>query len=332
MLTNRNEWCYIIIINSKKGCEKMEKEMKKSKNAIISSSISPFLTERPPVNVTHITEIVKEHTFPRHTDYPSIWICLDGEFLLRTEHGNVHCASGSVVIVPAGTLYYPEVSSAGKLSVMRIFTEYNTYKNVNHAAFISSITHLLLHAFSKELGFEPVRTVILSAASLEQAKTLFFAPSLKSIEKFFSLPEFSLSDKQKKTALSVFSRRLLPVLDAMTYIHKNYSQKITSESLAKASRLCRTNLFTLFKRYLDVSPLTYLVMIRVVRAQFALTHTQYSLQYISDMCGFANCSHMSKCYRQYKGFLPREDRAKMKRYRKKYPNLHVSHDYFFKEE
>ena len=215
---------------------------------------------------------------------------------------------------------------------MRIFTEYNTYKDVDHASFITSITHLLLPAFSKELGFEPVRTVILSAASLEAAKTLFSAPSLKSIEKFFSLPEFSLSDKQKKTALSVFTRRLLPVLDAMTYIHKNYSQKITGESLAKESGLCRTNLFTLFKRYLDVSPLTYLVMIRVVRAQFALTHTQYSLQYISDMCGFANCSHMSKCYRQYKGFLPREDRAKMKKYRKKYPHLHVSHDYFFKEK
>lgn len=307
----------------------MENEMKKNKNTIISSSVFPFLTERTPVRVTYITEIVKEHTFPRHADHPTIWICFNGEFLLRTEHGDVHCASGSVVIVPAGILYYPEVFSDSKLSVMRIFTEYNTYRDVDHAAFIRSITHLMLPAFSKELGFEPVRTVTLSASSLEEAKNAFSAPSLKSIEKFFSLPEFALSEKQKKTALSVFSRRLLPVLDAMTYIHENYSQKITGESLAKESGLCRTNLFTLFKRYLDVSPMTYLVMIRVIRAQYALTHTQYSLQYISDMCGFANCSHMSKCYRQYKGFLPREDRANMKRYRKKYPEVHISHDYFF---
>lgn len=307
----------------------MENEMKKNKNTIISSSIIPYLPERMPVGVTYITEIKKEHSLPRRADSPSVWICFDGEFLLRTERGDVRCVSGSVVIIPAGTIYYPEFSPNGKPSVARVFTKYNTYKEVDHAAFIRSITHLLLPAFSKELGFEPVRTVTLSADSLEKAKNAFSAPTLKSIEKFFSLPEFALSEKQKKTALSVFSRRLLPVLDAMTYIHENYSQKITGESLAKESGLCRTNLFTLFKRYLDVSPMTYLVMIRVIRAQYALTHTQYSLQYISDMCGFANCSHMSKCYKQYKGFLPREDRANMKRYRKKYPEVHISHDYFF---
>lgn len=309
----------------------MENEMKKNKNTIISSSVSPFLAKRAPVHVAHINEIVKEHTFPRHADYPSIWICFDGKFTLRTEDEDIPCSPGSVVIVPAGTLYYPEATSDSKVSITRIFMEYNICKDVDFAAFIRSITHLFLPSFSKELGFSPVRTVMLSGSSFDEAKNLISSPSLKSIEKFFSLPEFVLSERQKKTALSVFSRRLLPVLDAMTYIQENYSQKITGEELAKSSGLCRTNLFTFFKRYLNVSPLTYLVMIRVIRAQFALTHTQYSLQYISDMCGFANCSHMSKCYRQYKGFLPREDRAKMKAYRKKYPDVHVSHDYFFGE-
>ena len=309
----------------------MENEMKKTKNTIISSSVSPYLTEKLAVKRSHITEIIKEHNSPRHADYPAIWLCLDGAFTLRTEKGDIHCTPGSAVIVPAGTMFYPEVTFDSKVSVIRIFTEYNAYKAVDPSAFIGSITHLLLPAFSKELGFSPVHMIFLSGSSLNEAKSLAASPSLQSLEKFFSLPEFALSEKQKKTALSVFSRRLLPVLDAMTYIQKNYSRKITGEELAKEIGLCRTNLFTFFKRYLGVSPLTYLVMIRVIRAQFALTHTQYSLQYISDMCGFANCSHMSRCYRQYKGFLPREDRAKMRAYRQKYPNIHVSHDYFFND-
>ncbi len=307
----------------------MQNEMKK--NTIISSSVFPFLTKKKSIEVAHITEIIKKHNFPRHTDYPSIWICFDGEFLLHTESGDVLFSPGTVAIVPAGTMYYPEVTSDTKFSVFRLFVQYNIYRHVNFSAYINSITHLLLPAFSKELGFSPVRTASLTGNSFEEAKNMVSAPSLKSIESFFSLPEFTLSEKQKKSALSVVSRRLLPVLDAMTYIQENYSQKITGEELAKSSGLCRTNLFTFFKRYLGVSPLTYLIMIRVIRAQFALTHTQYSLQYISDMCGFANCSHMSRCYRQYKGFLPREDRAKMRAYRKKYPEIHVSHDYFFND-
>jgi len=314
----------------------MENEMKKNKNTIILSSLSsiaPYLTEKGSISViTHIDKIEEEYGLPRHTDYPCIWICFDGEFLLRTEHGDIRCRPGSAVVVPPGTMHYPEFSPDSKLSVAHIFMEYHIYKNVDHAAYINSITHLLLPAFSKELGFEPVRTVTLSPASLEEAKNLFSVPSLKSIEKFFSLPEFTLSEKQKKTALSVFLKRLLPVLNAMTYIHKNYSKKLTGESLATAIGLCRTNLFKFFKRYLDVSPMTYLVMIRVIRAQFALAHTQYSMQYISDMCGFADCSHMSKCYKKYKGFLPKIDRAMMKEYRKQFPDVHVSHDYFFNEE
>lgn len=309
----------------------MENEMNKRKSGIILSSVSPHLAKRKSIEISHITEITRERSIPLYSDHPCIWICFDGNFSLRTENEDFFLSPGAVAIVPAGTVFCPETTNGRKVSIMRILMEYNICKDVDHATFINSITHLFLPAFSKELGFSPAQMTFFSEKSLDETKKLFSSPSLKSIEKFFSLPEFALSEKQKKSALSVVSRRLLPVLDAMTYIQGNYSQKITGEYLAKEIGLCRTNLFTFFKRYLSVSPLTYLIMIRVIRAQFALTHTQYSLQYISDMCGFANCSHMSRCYRQYKGFLPREDRAKMRAYRKKYPEIHVSHDYFFNE-
>lgn len=309
----------------------MGNELEKRKNSIILSSVSPHPVKKSPVEITHITEIPQARSIPLYADNPYMWVCLDGNFTLQTENENFNFSPGTVAIIPAGTLFRPEVTTGRSISVVRLIIGYDICKNVDHAAFINSIAYLFLPAFSKELGFSPRSSFSLSGNALEEIKKVISSPSFKGIEKLFSLPEFALSQKQKSSALSVFLRRLLPVLNAMTYIQENYSQKITGEGLAKEIGLCRTNLFTFFKRYLGVSPLTYLVMIRVIRAQFALTHTQYSLQYISDMCGFANCSHMSRCYRQYKGFLPREDRAKMRAYRKKYPEIHVSHDYFFNE-
>jgi len=307
----------------------MEKQLPKKSERIITTSVTQ-LTKKTFASLSRVTQIIPEHTTPRYADSPSIWLCIKGKIIFHTENGDFPCTPGSAVIIPPGTMYYPELFDEEYL-FYRVYTEYDAHKNVDHAAFINSITHLLLPPFSHELGFVPTRMVALSPASFKEAKELFEAPSLKNIEKFFTLPEFPLTTEQKKTALSIVSSRLLPMLAAMTYIQENYALKITAEDLIEVSGLCRTNLFSVFRKYLGISHAVYHSMIRVTRAQYAIAHTQYSLQYISDMCGFATLSHMSKCYKKYKGLLPKADRAMMKEYRKRYPDIYVSHDYFFNE-
>lgn len=307
-------------------------EIRKKEESLILISNLSFLTRKTPAYISDTAAIVQEHKFPRYMDFPSIWFCTDGEFTLYTEGENYHCTAGSVVIIPPGMMYYPDIKDENAVSVMRIPVRYDVYRSVDHNAYIRSITHLHLPAFSDELGFSPVRSVLLSPASFKKAGKLFSSPDLKAIEEFFSLPEFSLSEAQKAAALSVVSSRLMPLLAAMTYIQENYPRKISGENLAKASGFCRTNVFTFFKKYLGISPAIYIVMTRVLRAQFAIAHTQYSLQYISDMCGFATISHMTNCYKRYKGVLPKNDRARMKEFRKRYPNIHISHNYFSTEE
>ena len=121
---------------------------------------------------------------------------------------------------------------------------------------------------------------------------------------------------------------LIPVLRALSYLQVNFSQKITAEHLCQASSLCRTNLFRWVRQYLGISWSAYLTMLRVIRANYALVHTNYSITYIADMCGFSHCSHMSKCYKKYEGILPKEDRANQKLYQQRYGKLHIAHDYF----
>ncbi len=314
--------------SASKEVRKTEIQLRKKEESIILISDIHFLARKTPACLAHTSEILQGFEFSRYTDFPSIWLCISGSFTLYTESENFFCSPGSVVIMPPGIMHYPDITGDNPPSVMRISTVYDAYKDVDHATYINSITHLHLAAFSKELGFSPVRSVMLSPSSFEKTKKLLSSPSLKSIEKFFSLPEFNLCEDQKAAALSVIFSRLLPVLTAMTYVQKNYPRKISADNLAKASGICRTNIFIFFKKYLGISPSMYIVTTRVIRAQYAIAHTQYSLQYISDMCGFATISHMTNCYKRYKGALPKDDRAKMKIFRKMFPNIHVSHDYF----
>ena len=308
----------------------MGNSFQKQSDTIITTSFTYFLSKKPPVAVSRFTKIIQEHTSPQYMDFPSIWLCVKGKVTFLTENGEFPCTPGCVVIIPPGTMYFPKLIDKEFL-FLQIYAEYNAYKDVDHPAYINSITHLLLPAFSRELGFVPTLAATLSPASLEKAKKLFEAPSLKNIEKFFTLPEFTLTSAQKETALSLVSSRLLPLLRAMTYIQENFALKITSDELVKISGLCRTHLFTVFKKYLGTSPTVYHIMTRVARAQYAISHTQYSFRYISDMCGFADLTHMSRCYKKYKGFSPKFDRARMKEYRKRYSYIHISHNHFFKE-
>ena len=308
----------------------MENGMPKKSDRIILTSATLFLNKKSSVALSHVTRIIPELTTPRYSDHPTLWLCIKGKITFHTENGAFTCTPGCAVIIPPGVMYYPELYDEEYLFYL-INIAYNAYKDVDHAAHINSITHLVLPPFSQELGFMPAWNFRLSKPSFDEAKVLFEAPSLKNIEKFFSLPEFTLTSAQKKEALSVVSSRLLPTLVAMTYVQDNFALKITAEDLIEISGLCRTNLFALFRKYLGISHAVYHVMIRVTRAQFAISHTKYSLQYISDMCGFATLSHMSKCYRKYKGYLPKADRAMTGEYRKRYPFIHISHNYFFNE-
>lgn len=300
------------------------------KDTLISSSFVAFLSYKPPIyaKTAEFSSIPPQKGAHYH-DYPEMWYCHSGHYTHETENGEHSCGPGSVVIIPPGVMHRLNIPENSKGSISQICVTFNFFEDVDAAAHISSIAHMLLPRFESKLGFSLPEFVALSKESqLVAEKLLTEQPGLNELDRFFALPEFELSAKQKKAALTVAKTRLYPILHALTFMNANYSKKLTSEDLTAVSSLCRTNFLSAFKRYLGISYSTYHIMLRVARAQYAIAHTQYSLQYISDMCGFATSSYMSKCYKRYKGILPKVDRAYLKVYRNRYPNIHISHDFF----
>jgi AraC-like DNA-binding protein len=72
--------------------------------------------------------------------------------------------------------------------------------------------------------------------------------------------------------------------------------------------LSRRQLERLFQKYLHSSPSRYYLKLRLIRARQLLKQTPISIVELSVVCGFVSTPHFSKCYREYFGIPPSDER------------------------
>ena len=63
------------------------------------------------------------------------------------------------------------------------------------------------------------------------------------------------------------------------------------------------------RQYLHCSPSRYYLKLRLIRARQLLKQTSMSIIEVASVCGFVSTPHFSKCYREYFGIPPRDERA-----------------------
>lgn len=304
---------------------------------IINMSFRTFVRYPLPVHVDEVQILPSTAAKIQYKDHPQLWYCRDGGYTHETEHGTYFCQKGSLVLVPPGVAHCLRIPDGGKAVLLRVILPFDYLSALPFDAAPGTATLLFLPPFLREQGVSLPDHYILSESSRSIAEECFVlltsekqeeARKRASLEHILSLPELSLPSFIIDAADAAFTARLSPVLRVLEYIQSNYSRKITAEHLCQVSSLCRTNLFRLVRQYLGISWASYLVMLRVIRANYALVHTGYSVAYIADMCGFTHSSHMSKCYKKYKGILPKDDRARQKLYQQRYGKLHITHEFF----
>ncbi|MBF6625210.1 AraC family transcriptional regulator [Tuanshanicoccus lijuaniae] len=89
-----------------------------------------------------------------------------------------------------------------------------------------------------------------------------------------------------------------------TYIRDNYSEKITLDSLSEVADINKYYLIRLFKQFTGLSPIDYLIHVRLKEAERLLVTTNMSVATISDFVGFHSPSHFSKTFKEYNHITP----------------------------
>lgn len=90
----------------------------------------------------------------------------------------------------------------------------------------------------------------------------------------------------------------------MEFLQKNYSERLSAESLADAANMSKSTFLRHFKRYFDATPLEYLNRYRVKEAQRLLEETDMSVTTIAQECGFFGSLHFIKSFKKQSGVSP----------------------------
>lgn len=95
----------------------------------------------------------------------------------------------------------------------------------------------------------------------------------------------------------------------LDYIHSNYSNKITIESLTKQFGFNRNSLTRGFTELTGFTPISYLISHRMKVAESLLVNTQVPIHEICERVGFSELSNFMKSFKKKYGHTPASYRA-----------------------
>jgi transcriptional regulator GlxA family with amidase domain len=108
-----------------------------------------------------------------------------------------------------------------------------------------------------------------------------------------------------RTRLGISHPKLLKVIELM---EAHLEEPLSRADLAERAGLSTRQLERLFRKYLGRTPTRYYLELRLHRARTLLTQTAMSVLDVALACGFVSASHFSKCYREFFGKTPRQER------------------------
>lgn len=90
----------------------------------------------------------------------------------------------------------------------------------------------------------------------------------------------------------------------ISYIENHYTDFIAISELAEHAKISLRHYNRLFKSTYGITPMEYIISLRIKKSQTLLTETILSVEEISSLCGFYDSSHFSRTFKSRFGLSP----------------------------
>ncbi len=100
--------------------------------------------------------------------------------------------------------------------------------------------------------------------------------------------------------------------EAIRFVKDNYHRFITVSDVADHLGIDRTYLFRLFKKEINISPIDYLINLRIEKAKLMLINTNKSVKEIAQLIGYSSYTSFVRAFKNKCNILPNEYRKKNK--------------------
>ncbi len=98
---------------------------------------------------------------------------------------------------------------------------------------------------------------------------------------------------------------------ATQYFNDNYNTAISIEDYASSRGMSISWFIRSFKQYTNVTPMQYIVSLRITNAQILLETTKYNVKEIGYIVGYDNPLYFSRIFKKQKGISPSEYRSQL---------------------
>lgn len=165
-------------------------------------------------------------------------------------------------------------------------TEFTYYKNKDHAADHHLFMDFILRAMSdKKPGSEEITKRFVEIMLIQLLRNEDF--SIRN----------SLNKKNHKEIQVV-----------KNFMKVNYHKNITLDDLVELVHINKFYLIRIFKQEVGMSPIDYLIHVRIDEAQKMLRNTNIAIADIAHLVGFQSPSHFSKTFRELSNMTPSQYR------------------------
>jgi AraC-like DNA-binding protein len=115
-----------------------------------------------------------------------------------------------------------------------------------------------------------------------------------------------------------------PIQNALKYVEEHYADPIRIEELAKECHISETHFRRLFSEYIDMTPVEYVNLVRVLRSCEALRSSNASMSTVAQNCGFSTVSTFDRNFKQVLGVTPYQWKKDPKNYESRLLEVNVS--------